>query len=254
MCFGGGGGSTKQYNAYDDNGFQENFRDAFAKFSKTNLAAARKGGDIKKLSDTSQFQEHKDEYGKDARAFSEMEETERQFLVDLGKVAIDKRFKKFDDDYFKGYRKDYTGYYNPQVRDQFNQTGDKLVATLADRGILDSSVGNASRADLTKEYSTAKQNIANEALDASNKLRTQVEQSKSNLYSLNEASADPMSANAQASGAATTLVAPPQYSPLGQIFASALTPFQNYVQSAQTTPTRSYTSNYSTKGSGRVVS
>lgn len=251
MCFGGGGGD-KAYNPYQDDKW-ELYRNQFKDWTSGNLDAAKKGGDLSKLSNLDQWQFHRDKFGSDARAGMEMQENERQYLVDLGKISIDKRFSKFGDDYFKDYRNDYTGYYNPQVEEQFDKTGDKLVATLADRGMLESTVGNASRADLTKEYGKAKQNIANEALDASNKLRTQVEQSKSNLYAVNESSADPMSVNAQAQGAATTLVAPPTYSPLGQIFASALTPFQNYMQSAQSAPTRNYTSNYSTKGSGRVV-
>ncbi|MBB3980093.1 hypothetical protein GGQ64_005340 [Rhizobium azooxidifex] len=250
MC--GGGGGDKPYNPYEDDKW-ELYRTQFDTWAKDNVAAAKKGGNLSKLSNLDAWEPSRDKFGSDARASMEMQEMERQYLLDLGKTAIDKRFTKFDDKYFSDYRDDYTGYYNPQVTDQFNKTGDKLVATLADRGMLDSSVGNASRADLSKEYSTAKTNIANEALDASNKLRSSVEQSKSNLYSINEASADPMSVNAQAQGAATTLVAPPQYSPLGQIFASALTPFQNYVQASSSAPTRSYTSNYSTKGSGRVV-
>lgn len=252
MCFGSSGGD-KPYNPYKDDKW-ELYRNQFDDWTKDRLRWAQKGSDVGKLSNLDRWEFERDKFGSDARASMEMQENERQYLLDLGKIAIDKRFSKFDKDYFSDYRDDYKKYYNPQVRDQFNQTGDKLIATLADRGILDSSVGNASRADLAKEYSTAKQNIANEALDASNKLRSQVESSKSNLYAINESSADPMSVNAQAQGAATTLVAPPQYSPLGEIFASALTPFQNYVQASQTAPTRSYTSNYSTKGSGRVVS
>lgn len=251
MCLGGGGGSSEPYNAYED-GFTP-FRRVYDKWAKADLAKANAGVDFSKLNDLSRFQKGFDRFNKDGAASMEIREMKRQHAIDLGKAAIDNRFNKFDDKYFKKYRGDYTGYYNPQVEEQYNKTGDKLAATLADRGMLESSVGNASRTDLTSEYGKAKQNIANEALDASNKLRSQVESSKSNLYSINEASADPMGVNAQAVGASTALVAPPQYSPLGQIFVNALQPFANTMSGLQSNPSRNYVSNYSTTGSGKVV-
>lgn len=257
MCFGGG---SKQYSAYSSkkgkpSDFQK-FRDVFDPWAKQDMARADAGTNFSKLNDYSSMQKQMDNLSRDGQAGMEIREMLRQHAIGLGKVSIDKRFTKFDPGYYKGYRDDYRGYYDPQVKKQFNETGDKLTATLADRGMLESSVGNSANTKLRSEYGDAKQNIANEALDASNKLRSQVEQSKSNLYSINEASADPMGVNAQAVGASTALVAPPQYSPLGQIFASALQPFANYAQSAGTSPSRQYNSQFNFAGgtgSGRVV-
>ena len=193
----------------------------------------------------------------DPSAAMEMRELLRQHKVNLGKIGIDQAFSKFDDDYYKKYRDDYTGYYFPQLDEQYGKVTDKMTAILADRGILSSSIGSNKFADLAKEHSNARTNISNEALDAANKLRAQVESAKSNLYSLNEASADPQAINAQAIGQATALVAPPTYSPLGNIFAGALDAFGNYMSARQNRPYQNrsmYISPYPTGyGSGRVV-
>lgn len=191
----------------------------------------------------------------DPSAAMEMRELMRQHNINLGKISIDQAFSKFGDDYYKKYRDDYTGYYFPQLDEQYGKVTDKMTAVLADRGILSSSIGSNKFADLAKEHSNARTNISNEALDAANKLRGQVESAKSNLYSLNEASADPQAINAQAIGQATALVAPPTYSPLGNIFAGALDAFGNYMSARQNRPSQGgYTSPYPTGyGSGRVV-
>src|SRR5690606_6782182 len=104
------------------------------------------------------------------------------------------------------------------------------------------------------QQTEARTNIANEGVDASNKLRGTVENAKSSLYSLNEASANPQAVNAQAVGQASALVAPPTYDPLGQVFASALGTLGNFQQARQNTPTKSYKSPYASGyGSGKVV-
>lgn len=251
MCF--GGGTPKTPDMYSNGKFQD-FEKNWNAWTAEQLAKAEKGGNLQNLSDLpGRFERKIDKLGKDPRAQMEARELERQYAVDLGKVGIDKNFKKFDKDYYKDYRKDYRAYYRPQVKDQFNESTGKLTASLADRGMLESSVGNSAQAKLYKDYTQANTNIANEAVDASNKLRSQVQDQKSNLYSLNEASADPMGVNAQAIGASTALVAPPTYSPLGQLFSSALQPFLNYQQTASNSPTRNYASPYNTIGSGKVI-
>lgn len=251
MCFSSGGGG-KGYNAYKGGAF-DRFEKKYENWAERDLRRADKGMPIDKLNDDSRFDKAMHRLGKDPQAMMEIRELQRQHAVDIGKEAIDNNFNKFDGKYYKNYRGDYSGYYNPQVKEQYNQTTDKLKATLADRGMLESSVGNQAQADLFKDYGEAKTNIANEALDASNKLRSQIQNAKTNLYSLNEASADPMGVNAQAVGQATALVAPPTYSPLGQLFTAALNPFLQYQQAASNSPTRNYTSAYNGNGSGSVV-
>lgn len=254
MCLNFGGGGDKTPDMYGNGKFAK-FDNIWTRWAENDLQDARQGVAFSKLNEPShRIETLQDKLGKDPRADMEMRELQRQHAIDLGKIGIDQNFKKFDPSYYEGYKNDYKGYYAPQVEDQFNESTGKLTASLADRGMLESSVGNAAQAKLFKDYGQANTNIANEALDAANKLRSTVNQQKGNLYSLNEASADPMGVNAQAIGASTALVAPPTYSPLGQLFTAALQPFMNYQQSAANSPTRSYTSPYSSpQGSGKVI-
>jgi hypothetical protein len=254
MCSFGGGGGSKTPDMYS-NGRFDKFENIWNRWSEQELKAAEQGTDMSKLNDpTRRIETMVDKLGKDPRAQMEMRELERQHAIDLGKIGIDSNFDKFNKKYYEGYKDDYKGYYAPQVEDQFNESTGKLTAALADRGMLESSVGNAAQAKLFKDYGQTNTNIANEALDAANKLRSTVQQQKSSLYSLNEASADPMGVNAQAIGASTALVAPPTYSPLGQLFTAALQPFMNYQQSSANAPSRTYRSPYaSPSGSGKVI-
>lgn len=256
MCMGGGG--NKGYDAYKGGNKSDfsRFEDKFGNYTDRMLHKAEDGKAIKKLEDIpGKYERRIDKMSRDPRAAMELEELKRQYAVDLGQVGIDENFKQFNNKYYRKYRNDYKEYYSPQVEDQYAEGTDKLVASLADRGMLESSVGNDAQAQLLDEYQKANTNIANEALDASNKLRSNVESQKSNLYSLNESSADPAGINAQAIGASTALVAPPTYSPLGELFTAVLQPFMNYQQSSSNTATKTYTSPYtSTTGSGTVVS
>jgi len=186
----------------------------------------------------------------------EMREVTRQGDVALGRIGIDKAFSNFGDDYYKKYQNDYTGFYYPDLDRQYQEAVGKMQSALAGRGMLESTVGASKLADLTRQQTEARANIGNEAVDASNKLRGTVENAKSSLYAQNEASANPQSVNAQAVGQATALVAPPTYSPLGQIFSNVLDGFSNVAQARQNRATANYKSPYTSSvyGSGKVVS
>jgi hypothetical protein len=255
MCFGGG---DEPYDAYKSGDFSQ-WKSLFDKkaaiqtaLAKGELDQAAADAQIAALGD---FGDIENKIKSDASAEMERREVSRQHDVNLGKIGIDKAFSGFGDDYYGGYKSDYTGFYNPQLDRQYGRAVDKTTANMAQRGMLESSVGAQKFADLGRENAEARTNIANEGLDASNKLRGQVENAKSSLYSLNEASADPQAINARALGQATALVAPPTYSPLGEVFASALNSLSNYATARNSQPTKQYQSPYATGyGSGRVVS
>ncbi len=183
-------------------------------------------------------------------------EAERQAKVKKGKGSIDKAFGQFDDDYYGGYQSAHTDYYNPQLDDQYDTAVGQMVSSLVGRGLGESTVGNDQRAKLLEESNRQRAGIANQAVDSTNKLKTSVENSKTDLYALNEASADPEAMNARAVGEATALVAPPTLSPLAQIFTSALSPFLAYQSASQgrapTYQQAPVTYNPSSSGSGYV--
>lgn len=245
--------TTVQYDPSGPNAFRGEQENAFRGESPTQYKTVQRmvGG-----TPGVNFDELANKIKSDASANMELREIMRQHDVNLGRIGIDQAFDRFGDDYYNQYKQDYTGYYNPQLDEQYGKVVDKTTAALAGRGMLESSVGANTYADLAKQQAEARTNIANEATDASNKLRGTVENAKSNLYSLNEASADPQAVNAQAVGQATALVAPPQYSPLGEVFASALNSLANYSSARANRPRREYESPYTTAsgfGSGRVV-
>jgi len=273
MCFGGGGSS--QYNSYSS-GDYDRWKAAFDQKAAIETALAKGeidqatadarlgegstythtnvwGAPITTKTGTSELDSLANRVKQDPSGGMELREIMRQHDVDLGRIGIDKAFTSFDDDYYKGYQDDYAGFYNPQLDRQFGEVVDKTTSALAGRGMLESSVGANTYADLGRQQTEARTNIANEAVDASNKLRGTVENSKSSLYSLNEASANPQAVNAQAIGQASALVAPPTYDPLGQVFASALGSLSNYQSARQNSPTKTYSSPYSSGyGSGKV--
>lgn len=182
----------------------------------------------------------------------------RQSNIGLGKANIDTAFGQFDDGYYGAYKDAYQGNYAPQVDDKYKSAVAKTLVTLAGRGMDRSSLGAAKQGELADKYIEAKQTVASDADNAANQLRAQVEGAKSNLYQLNSAAADPSAANAQAIGQAKTLVAPPAYSPIGEIFASFLSPLEAYKTSSNNTASKaSYASPFSTRrpstGSSSVV-
>lgn len=258
MCFGGGG---DQYSAYSS-GHYDTWKTAFDQKAGVEERLAR-GEITQEQADTELAAVNQNDLGlastirQDAAANMDSREYMRQHDIKLGQIGIDKNFSKFNDDYYQDYRNSYSGYYNPQLDEQHAKAVDKMSAALVDRGMGASSVGSAKMAELARQNADARTNIANESLDASNKLRSQVSNAKSNLYSINEASADPQSVNAQAVGSATSLVAPPTYSPLGQVFTTAFDGFSNYASARNNSPTRTYSSPYGGSatgyGSGRVV-
>jgi hypothetical protein len=193
------------------------------------------------------------------KASNEAKKTEkkRQKSVRKGQGVIEDAFAQYNDDYYGGFKQDYLDYYTPQIEREYGRTRGKLFTGLLERGIGESTVGAHKLADLQRRRDEEHTNAANQATDAANALRAKVENEKTNLYTLNLASADPQAINARAIGSATALAAPQAYSPVGQIFASALQPLTYGVSAYNNRSTQSYQSPFtrvaSGSGSGRVV-
>lgn len=159
-------------------------------------------------------------------ALLDQQTAKRNSDISEGKTRIDDAFKQFDDpSYGDNYKKAYISNYEPQLDQQYGIAKDKLIATLAGRGTLDSTVGANQIAQTQKTYNDAQGNIANSAADAVNGLRTSIDSTKSNLYGMNASAADPSAAGVQAQAAAGSVMAPSAYPQLGNVFAAALQPF-----------------------------
>lgn len=169
------------------------------------------------------------------------QETQRQAQIQAGQANIDTTFgNTFTDDYYNGLTKNYEDYYNPQLATQYDDALKELTFQTARSGNAESTAGNDLFAKLEKAKSDASTQIANDALAATGKAKSDVAAQKSNLYSLNNAAADPTQASSQASQAALQLNQPTSYSPLGSIFAGLIQNGANTQAVANSTSAPSY--------------
>lgn len=146
------------------------------------------------------------------------------------RATIDSVFAQFDDPYFQGLAKRYTGANTPRIDEQYKLAQDSKIGDLAERGILRSTVGANSLAQLAKTAADERAKVANEGQDFSNTQRANVNAAKNNLYSTNLAVTDPSQLAAQATGSATTLVNGVTTTPapaISNAFGAFLTPVGN---------------------------
>ena len=146
-------------------------------------------------------------------------EEERQARIVQGTSAIDSAFSGFNDDFYNNYQNTYTDYYYPQLDDQYNDARKRLTLQLAKTGNLTSSAGINQMGDLQEYYNTQRTGITNQALNAANDLRADVDMRKSQLYADNRSAADPGSATSAAASAAAALQPTAPSSPLANTFA-----------------------------------
>jgi hypothetical protein len=185
----------------------------------------------------------------------------RQSNIKKGQQNIEGNFAQYNDPYYQNYEQNQVGYYKPQLEDQFKRARDTLTASLADRGILESSVGADQLAQLQKRHDDQATQIASQAHDASNTLRGNVERAKTNLYAVNTAAADPNSVSARAQGEAGALAAPQSFTPMANMFADLMQPLASFATAKMNSLPAGYKSNAGggsvpTTGAGtsRVVS
>jgi hypothetical protein len=191
-----------------------------------------------------------------ARAEQERLRLEREGKIRQGAQSIDQAFAGFDDGYFDDYRRTVVDYGMPQVQDQYNDSFGKLVAALAGRGMLESTVGANQTSRLNRAFDTEKARVADDATTMAQELRGRVQAQKGDLLALNTATADPTAISAQARGAATSLAAPPPTSRFERLFADVVEPYVAGVNARNNAapPRRTSTAPVASGGgSGRLV-
>lgn len=160
------------------------------------------------------------------------EEQARQSRILTGKGEIDNAFSAFNPEFFQSYLNDFLGHYNPQVDKQFKDTKQDLRYDLARRGTLNSTPGQNRFADLLGMYGERRDVLASNANAAVAGVKSDVESNKNALYAQNIASADPTLAAQSAVGRVGTLMTPPVYSPLADLFAGAINSYGAVQQGA----------------------
>ncbi|MGZ5923511.1 MAG: hypothetical protein ACXWK2_02950 [Rhizomicrobium sp.] len=185
---------------------------------------------------------------------------DREAKITQGKQSIDQAFNVFDPAFYDKYTKAFTNNYDPEVDRQFGLAKQGVLYDTARKGTTDSTPGQKQFADLTHDYGVQRQNIASQAIDATNKLRSNVDAQKTNLYAQNSSSADPSLSAIQAVSSAGSLGQPAQYSPLGNLFAGAINGGAQYIAGQNNRLPAGYARAFapgatlpSGSGSGRVV-
>lgn len=186
-----------------------------------------------------------------AEAETKAREEKRQADITAGNAAIESAFSQYNPDYYSNFKSTYTGNYNPEIDKQYGDAIGRMTASLTGRGMQDSSLAASKYAEAQTTRNDARTRVANDAESAAGDLQGKIATRKSDLYALNQAAADPEGIAAQATGAATALTAPPQYSELGQIFANVMAPLNSYVSARQNSPGTPYS--YRPASSGKVV-
>jgi hypothetical protein len=146
------------------------------------------------------------------------QEEARQSRIAQGRSSIDSAFGGFNDEFFDEYQNQYLDYYNPQLEDQYGDAVKRLTLQLAQTGNLTGSTGANQLSDLQKYYDQQKLSVTNQAVNAANELRGNIDSRKSQLYADNRGAADPGSASSAAASAAQALQPTAPTSPLANVF------------------------------------
>ncbi len=184
------------------------------------------------------------------------EEEARAARIRTGTAKIDNDFGKFDDNFYTGFRDNYTGFYQPELDRKFTDARDDLTFALARAGTLNSSMAGQKSADLSTAYDVNRASILSDADGAAADLRANVNNEKSGLVSLLNATGDADRASNEALARSSQLLqTQPRFNPLGDIFAGVTSGIGNYFAGRQD---RAATDTYfngrsASAGSGRTV-
>lgn len=139
---------------------------------------------------------------------SRADEVARQERIKTGMAKLNAIFSGYDNNFFNRQRQSYLDFVTPSIGNQFRTARDKLLATLARRGQLNSSVQNNTLADLNRQFTDARTDAESKALDIANQSRQRLETSRSGLVAELNATADPTSTATAAARQAQSFAAP----------------------------------------------
>ena len=152
-------------------------------------------------------------------AQARMDEMARQQDIRVGTSKIDNIFaKNFGEDFFKGRREAYQNYATPQLEDQYGKAGQELTFSLARNGLLDSSARAQKEGELQKLYDLNRQGITDQAISQESRSRNAVEDARSGLVTMLNATGDAQGAANSALARSAALSQPQAFSPLTNLF------------------------------------
>lgn len=154
----------------------------------------------------------------DAAEQARRREQERQRKIEQGRGRIDSAFSDFGDEYYAGLKDDYTGYYMPKIEDQYNDARESLVFDLSRSGNLQSSAGATQLAELDEAFAKQQAAYQDKAEGFVSDAKGNVQNAQHQLYTQLSQSADPAAAARASAARAEQLSAPPEFSPIGDLF------------------------------------
>lgn len=146
-------------------------------------------------------------------------EAARQKRIREGMVGLDQSFAQFDEPFYQQAATDYTQAVTPKLMSDYRTTRNNLTYALARGGLTNSSAAVQRNTSLQNNLARNESQVANNAQQQSNALRSNVNSQKSQLVAQLESSADPTAVNSQAQAAVSQLRAPSAIQPLGNLFA-----------------------------------
>lgn len=260
MCFGGGGGGGGTDYAAQDMANRQLVAQQEA--SDKALAEQQREFDVaeqNRAQDLARTQQQQAEAQRqvDAQAaLTERWQQGRTQAADQARSDIEGAFARFTPDYYSKFTSDYTGNYIPEVDRQYNLAKQNLIFGLARSGIGQSQSAATQQGLLAEDRGRKVADISNQAIDAQTQLRNNVATAKSNLLNtalsdqtlgspITPGSADAISSafdqtsralsqvRSSAGDVINTLAAPPNYSPLGNLFGSAASGVASYLTGNQ---------------------
>jgi hypothetical protein len=157
-----------------------------------------------------------DTYARQARE----DETARQERIKTGTADVNAKFAGFNDSFYKQREQEYKNYAEPQLREQMKGESNNLAFNLARSGLTDSSERSRNEGELQRQFSQAKADIANAALDQSNQAKQRTEQNRADLLAQLNATGDAASVGSQAVNRAGLLASQQAFSPIGHMFSA----------------------------------
>lgn len=143
----------------------------------------------------------------------------------------DQRTGGFDNAFYDKYKSAYLDYYNPDVEKQYTDAKEQLNYAHARAGTLNSSMAGENLADLVYQNDMRKSEVASKADAAAGQLRQNVAQQKSAAINQLYSTENPdIAANTALNSVRTIQNAQPEFSPLGDLFKSAIVGAGSYMQ------------------------
>jgi hypothetical protein len=160
----------------------------------------------------------------------------------------------FDATFFDKFKNAITGYYMPQVAQQFGDARDELTYRLARAGLGESSAGNTEYADLIRQNALNEAAVRDKASKATGDLKTSITNQRATAENQLSAAENPDPGANQALAAVRNIsAAPTDLSPLASVFNLAEVGTAGALQQYQNQRYRAQVPGYNSPGATRIV-